>query len=114
MTEGKKMQFAQYEEKVHGLPSVALRFIIKDAKEALQAMPDTPNAGYYQDEILICSQELTRRMKNKADRECNYHETLTQVYMILRVAGYCTNDLIDDLRDLVNDAYRPAAEEDER
>lgn len=36
-------------------------FTIKDAQEALQAMPDNPKAGYYQDEISYCAMELRRR-----------------------------------------------------
>lgn len=111
---GRQMKFAQYEEQILGLPSIALRFIISDATEAIAAMPLGPNAGYYSDEIMVCSQELTRRMKpNKTDREQPYHATLTEIYVILKNAGYCSNNLLDDLKDLVNDAKRPATEEAE-
>lgn len=109
----KKMQFAQYEERIKKQPSICLRFTIKDAQEAIDAMPDGPNVGYYQDEILLCSQELNRRLKKRENREPEYHAVLTEVYVILKNAGYCTNDILDDLKDLVNDAFRPATEEDE-
>jgi len=38
-----------------------LRSIIKDCQAALKAMPDTPKAGWYQDEIHYCGMELKRR-----------------------------------------------------
>lgn len=39
----------------------ALRFTIKDAREAMEAMPEGPKAGYYADEIHYCAAELKRR-----------------------------------------------------
>lgn len=39
----------------------ALLFIIKDCKEALEAMPDNPKSGYYADEISYASMEIHRR-----------------------------------------------------
>jgi hypothetical protein len=38
-----------------------LRYTIKDCREALEAYPDNPKAGYYQDEISYCGMELRRR-----------------------------------------------------
>jgi hypothetical protein len=38
-----------------------LLFIIKDCREALEAMPSSPKAGYYADEIAYCSMELSAR-----------------------------------------------------
>ena len=114
MAETKQMKFAEYEERILGLPSIALRFIMRDAKKAIEALPDGPNAGYYADEIMVCGQELTRRLKpKKTNRESEYHSTLTEIVVILDNAGYCSNNLLDDLRDLVNDSSRPATEEAE-
>lgn len=105
----KEMKYAQYEERILGLPSIALRSIIADATEAMKT-----KAGYYSDEIMLCRQELSRRLQsNKTNREPVYHATLTEIYVILKNAGYCSNYLLDDLRDLVNDARRPATEQDE-
>lgn len=42
-----------------------LRFIIKDAGDALAAMPDGPKAGYYADEINYASMEIMRRKKHR-------------------------------------------------
>jgi hypothetical protein len=39
----------------------ALRFTIKDASEAIDAMPHGDKAGYYADEIHYCAMELKRR-----------------------------------------------------
>lgn len=38
-----------------------LRFIIKDAGEAMRAMPNGENAGYYADEIHYAAMELRIR-----------------------------------------------------
>jgi hypothetical protein len=40
-----------------------LRFTITDCQAALRAMPDNPKAGYYQDEICYCADELARRAR---------------------------------------------------
>ena len=39
----------------------SLRFIIKDAKEALKANPNSAKAGYYADEICYAGMELKAR-----------------------------------------------------
>jgi len=41
----------------------SLRFIMRDAHEAMEAMPEGPKAGYYADEIHYCGMELVRRAK---------------------------------------------------
>jgi len=109
----KKMQWAHYTERIERLPSVALRFICKDAQEVINAMPDGINAGYYADEIHICASELHNRAKKLVCREEQYVQVLAEMYTILREAGYDSNEMVDDLRDLVNDSRRPAIEEDE-
>ena len=38
-----------------------LRYTIKDARAAIDAMPDGINAGFYADEISYCAMELNRR-----------------------------------------------------
>lgn len=40
-----------------------LRFVIADCQAALRAMPDNPKAGWYQDEICYCADELARRAR---------------------------------------------------
>lgn len=50
-----------YPKHLRGLPMASLRFIIKDAREALEAQPDSPKAGYYQDEINYAAMEIRRR-----------------------------------------------------
>lgn len=57
----KKMDHAAYQKRLKRLDVYSLRFIIKDAGEALKANPDNPNNGYYQDEVVYAAQELRRR-----------------------------------------------------
>ena len=109
----KTMNFAVYAERIAKLPSVALRFILKDAQEAIEAMPDGVNAGYYADETHACAAELRNRAKSMVNREEQYVKVLAELYLILKEAGYDSNEMVDDLRDLVNDSQRPATEEDE-
>ena len=45
-----------------GLPIEAIRYNIKDAREAESANPAGENAGYYLDEIHILVAELNRRL----------------------------------------------------
>jgi len=109
----KTMEWAKYTTRIEKLPSIALRHICKDAQEAIDAMPDGINAGYYADEIHICGNELHQRAKNKVCREKEYGEALSSMYEILKEAGYNSFEMIDDLRDLVHDSQRPATEKDE-
>jgi hypothetical protein len=39
----------------------SLRFTIADCREAIEAHPEGPKAGYYQDTILICHRILSQR-----------------------------------------------------
>ncbi len=50
-----------YPARLEQMSYTALRHIIKDASEALKAMPDNPKAGFYLDEINYCVNELNRR-----------------------------------------------------
>lgn len=43
----------------------SLRYIIDDCKAALDAMPDNPKAGQYEDEIHYCAAELRRRQASR-------------------------------------------------
>ena len=56
-----QINHTQYQIKVKSLSSESLRFIIKDCKEAINAMPNNPKNGYYQDEIHYCVMELNKR-----------------------------------------------------
>jgi hypothetical protein len=50
-----------YQEKVKTMSEAALRYVIKDARRAIDANPNGHKAGYYQDEIHYCCMELKRR-----------------------------------------------------
>jgi hypothetical protein len=58
-----QMNHTVYMQKVKKLSEESLRYIIKDCREAMSAMPNNPKNGYYADEIHYCSMELTSRKK---------------------------------------------------
>ena len=57
----KVMNHGEYQKSLRTKSDAALRFIMRDAREAMDAMPDNPNNGYYADEISYCASELFRR-----------------------------------------------------
>ena len=57
----KKMDHAAYIAKTKKMSSQQLLYVINDCKEAIEAMPDNPNCGYYMDEVHYCAMELQRR-----------------------------------------------------
>ena len=59
----KVMDHGAYQEALKAKSDAALRFIIKDAGEAIAANPDGINSGYYADEIHYAHAELRKRMK---------------------------------------------------
>lgn len=59
----KQMDHAAYPESLKTKSDQQLRFIMKDAYEAMKANPDNPNNGYYQDEINYCANEINRRQR---------------------------------------------------
>ena len=56
-----QINHSEYQKKVKSLSNDCLRYIIKDCKEAICAMPNNPKNGYYQDEIHYCVMELNKR-----------------------------------------------------
>jgi hypothetical protein len=55
------MDHAKYQSSLRKKDITSLRFIIKDAQEAIDANPENPNNGYYQDEIHYAAAEIRRR-----------------------------------------------------
>lgn len=56
-----EIDHAAYQRKVRKLSDASLRFIISDARKAIEAMPEGTKANYYADEINYCASELNRR-----------------------------------------------------
>jgi hypothetical protein len=56
-----EINHAEYPKKLKRLDEDSLRYIMKDAHEAMTANPEGPKAGYYADEINYCADELARR-----------------------------------------------------
>lgn len=63
-----EIDHAAYQRKVRKLSEASLRFIISDARKAIEAMPDGPKANYYADEINYCASELHRRSQLPWDK----------------------------------------------
>jgi hypothetical protein len=61
MNKSVQIDHAAYQRKVRTLTEESLRFIIKDANEAIAANPDGCKVGYYADEINYCCMELAAR-----------------------------------------------------
>jgi hypothetical protein len=57
----KKMNHLDYMAKLRYKSIDELTYIIGDASAAIAAYPDSPNAGYYQDEVHYAYMELRRR-----------------------------------------------------
>ncbi len=68
---------AAYAAKVKNMSEEQLRYIIKDAQEAIKANPDSPKSkyGYYADEINYCVSELHRRGKSETQKYVNKAES---------------------------------------
>ena len=60
----KHIDHVGYAKRMKSKTDGELKFIIKDASEAISANPDNPNNGYYADEVNYASDELARRHKN--------------------------------------------------
>jgi hypothetical protein len=54
---------AAYAARVRKMTDAQLHYAIKDANQAIQAMPNGDKAGYYADEVNYCASELARRRK---------------------------------------------------
>jgi hypothetical protein len=61
INESTKIDHIAYPEKLRTKTVEELRYIMKDATEAMNAMPNGHKAGYYADEVNYASMELTRR-----------------------------------------------------
>jgi hypothetical protein len=57
----KTMNHASYPKSLKTKSVESLKYIIKDASEAIKANPENENNGYYQDEINYCCNEINRR-----------------------------------------------------
>ncbi len=57
----KNMNHTEYPKSLKTKSVAELKFIIKDAREAMEAMPDNENNGYYADEVCYAANELNRR-----------------------------------------------------
>ena len=56
-----QIDHAAYQKRLRTKTHAELRFIIRDARAAMVAMPDNPKNGFYADEISYAAMELKRR-----------------------------------------------------
>jgi hypothetical protein len=59
----KHIDHREYPRLCRGRSDAELLFTIADCQATLAAWPDTPNHGYYADEINYCADELARRRR---------------------------------------------------
>lgn len=57
----KTMNHGEYQAGLKSKSVAELRFIVRDAYQASQAMPGNPNVGYYLDEMCYAGMELKKR-----------------------------------------------------
>ena len=58
MSLAKKMDHNAYIARTRKMEDASLRYVRDDARQAIEAMPDGPNAGYYADEMHYCEMEI--------------------------------------------------------
>jgi len=63
-----EINHAEYQEKTCTMSDEALRYTIRDCKEAIEANPDGHKAGYYADEINYCAMEIQRRRNARRNK----------------------------------------------
>ena len=68
----KKMDHVEYPKTLKTKSELELRFIIKDANDAMTANPQNENNSYYADEICYCSNEIYRRLTKKSEQCQNF------------------------------------------
>lgn len=68
----KVMNHTEYPKKCKKMSIEALKYTIQDCQKAIEANPENPNNGYYQDEISYCGMELRRR--GIGNLSCSYSE----------------------------------------
>ena len=76
---------SEYVAKVKTMPTDSLRYVIKDCRDAIEAMPENPKCEQYMDEIHYCAMEL--RIRNEAAAP---HDNAVKEQMRLH-AAICDN-----------------------
>ena len=61
MVEQTNIDHINYPKYLHNKSIAQLAYVIQDAREAIEAMPEGHKAGYYADEINYCAMEIRRR-----------------------------------------------------
>jgi hypothetical protein len=56
-----QINHTQYPKSLKSKTVSQLLYIIKDCREALEAMPESPKAGYYADEINVLQHGVVRK-----------------------------------------------------
>lgn len=63
-----EINHTEYPKSLRNRSDDALRYTIRDASAAMEAMPQGHKAGYYADEIHYCAMELNSRAAARAER----------------------------------------------
>ena len=62
----REINHTEYPKSLRNKSDDSLRYIIKDAQEALFCFPQSDKSGYYADEINYCAMELQSRAIERA------------------------------------------------
>lgn len=69
MKDGKRINTEErYAEELKKKPRNEVSYVMNDAKNAYEAMPDGKNAGYYMAEVRLCDAELKRRDEEEEEQ----------------------------------------------
>jgi hypothetical protein len=69
-----QIDHATYPARCRRMSDAELHFTIADCRSALEAMPDSPKAGFYADEICYAADELARRARGGKRRRPTTNE----------------------------------------
>jgi hypothetical protein len=108
-----QLNVSEYRERLKTKTRAELEYIIKDAREALEALPGSPKAGYYQDEIHEAARELRSRKEEarKLSRAQWEEEMIEFLYSIIDNGCHDARELAnmhhEEVKDSYNTGYTP-------
>jgi len=105
-----KIGWGAISEKLHKLPSAAIRYRMQQIDKALEDVT-TANHEDLQAERNMAESILAKRSMNFSCDSADQLSELRDVWRTLKAAGYCSGHIVEDLKQLIHDSMRPATEE---
>jgi hypothetical protein len=101
-----RLNFAEYRERLKTKTEAELLYIIKDASEAAQALPNGQKCGYYQDEVHEANRELRQRRETARKMPRVKWEDLMMGH--LEYIAECTRSDAQGMADAQHEAVKQA------